>query len=92
MKEAILLGGVPTGEGQTKLPLYATETGTWAFMTTFLGAYHYLQFPAIQGEQIVVPMNLNINHSYTFKLYMPDNSLFNDTSYNLVAIQQTKTA
>jgi hypothetical protein len=63
------------------LPLVADATGTWAFMTTFNGAYHYTQFHQTSGQTIVIPAKLNEDYTYVFKLYKPDNSIFNDTCY-----------
>lgn len=68
------------------LPLMATETGTWAFMTTFNGAYQYVQFQAVENEPLVVPVKLNEHYTYTFKLYRPDTSVFNDSSYIISTI------
>lgn len=75
------LGLAPVcGEAMT-LPLVADATGTWAFMTTFNGAYQYTQFHQTSGQTIVVPTKLNEDYTYVFKLYKPDNSIFNDTCY-----------
>lgn len=75
------LGDVPVCSVGFVLPLVASETGTWAFMTTFNRVYQYIQFQATEGQNIVVPAKLNENYTYTFKLFQPDNSLFSDNSY-----------
>ncbi|MCB9047167.1 MAG: hypothetical protein H6550_13625 [Chitinophagales bacterium] len=75
------LGEIPVCSIAVILPVTATDTGTWAFMTTFNGAYQYIQFTATQGENIVVPAVLNEDYNYTFKLYKPDNTILNDTNY-----------
>lgn len=78
----ISLGKIPVCSEAVVLPLVATSTGTWAFMTTFNGAYQYIQFSATMGEQLVVPARLNEDYTYTFKLYQPDNTVMNDTYYS----------
>lgn len=75
------LGIVPVCNEAMSLPLIADATGTWAFMTTFNGAYHYTQFHLTSGQTIVIPARLNEDYTYVFKLYKPDNSIFNDTCY-----------
>lgn len=80
------LGDVPVCSEATALPLTATDTGTWAFMTSFNGAYQYVQFPATSGQNIVVPVALNEDYRYTFKLYKPDNSLLNEDGYRMRTI------
>lgn len=82
----ISLGEVPVCSEAVALPLVATATGTWAFMTTFNGAYQYIQFQAVSGDKLVVPAKLNEDYTYTFKLYMPDNSVFNGISYSAKTI------
>lgn len=82
----INLGEVPVCSEATLLPVVATVSGTWAFMTTFNGAYQYVQFSAGAGEKIVVPASLNENYTYTFKLYQPDNAVFNNTEYTAKTI------
>lgn len=82
----INLGDLPVCTEAVILPLMATETGTWAFMTTFNGAYQYVQFQAVENEPLVVPVKLNENYTYTFKLYRPDTSVFNDSSYSISTI------
>ena len=77
----IHLGEIPVCSEAAVLPVIATETGTWAFMTTFNGAYQYIQFPATEGQKIVVPAKLNEDYTYRFKLYQPDNSLLNTDGY-----------
>lgn len=79
----INLGELPVCSEAIGLPFNATATGTWAFMTTFNGAYQYVQFQAEEGEQIVVPAKLNEDYAYTFKLFQPDTTLYNDSSYTL---------
>lgn len=79
-------GEVPVCSEAVVLPLVATATGTWAFMTTFNGAYQYIQFQAVSGEKIVVPAKLNEDYTYIFKLYQPDNTVFNSTSYSVKTI------
>lgn len=75
------LGIAPVCNEAVTLPLVADATGTWAFMTTFNGAYYYTQFHQANGQTIVVPAKLNEDYTYVFKLYKPDNSIFNDTCY-----------
>lgn len=75
------IGQVPVAAEGVVLPLIADESGTWGFMTSFNGAYKYALFPVVAGQAIAVPVNLNEYYAYTFKLYKPDNSLFNDTCY-----------
>lgn len=78
---SINLGEVPVCSEATILPLTATDTGTWAFMTTFNGAYQYIQFTVTAGEKLVVPAKLNEDYTYTFKLYKPDGVLLNEDGY-----------
>ncbi|MBS1771528.1 MAG: hypothetical protein JST82_01620 [Bacteroidetes bacterium] len=80
------IGVIPVSEVAIALPLTADVTGTWAFMTTFNGAYQYVQFTAEAGHHIVVPALLNEDWMYNFKLFKPDTSLFNDTSYCMTTI------
>jgi hypothetical protein len=80
------LGIAPVCNEAVALPLIADATGTWAFMTTFNGAYHYSQFHATSGQTIVVPARLNEDYTYVFKLYKPDNSIFNETCYSIKTI------
>lgn len=75
------IGELPVCKEAVVLPIVATATGTWAFMTNFNGAYQYVQFQATQGENIIVPAKLNEDYTYTFKLYQPDNNIFNDANY-----------
>lgn len=82
----INLGEIPVCSEAVVLPLEATDTGTWAFMTTFNGAYQYIQFCATAGQKIVVPARLNEDYTYTFKLYKPDNGILNDASYSAKTI------
>lgn len=77
----INLGEIPVCREAVVLPVIATESGTWAFMTSFNGAYQYVQFTATSGQNIVVPAKLNEDYAYTFKLYKPDSSLLNDDGY-----------
>ncbi len=77
----INLGVVPATENAVILPLNATATGTWAWMSTFNGAYQYVQFLASAGLPIVVPVHLNEAYNYSFKLYKPDTTVLNDTAY-----------
>lgn len=83
------LGCVPICNEAMALPLLADTTGTWAFMTTFNGAYQYVQFTATSGQTIVVPAKLNEDYTYVFKLYKPDNSVFNDTCYAVKTMPYT---
>lgn len=85
-KSIINIGEVPACGEAVALPIEATATGTWAFMTTFNKAYQYIQFQATEGENIVVPAKLNEDYLYTFKLFQPDNSLLNDSSYCMTTI------
>jgi hypothetical protein len=80
------LGEVPIMEEGTPLPLTADISGTWGFMTSFNGLYKYSLFQATVGQNIVVPLPLNEHYTYTFKLYKPDNSWFNDTCYNMMTV------
>lgn len=82
----INLGELPVCSEAIVLPLIATESGTWAFMTTFNGAYQYVQFSAVENEPFVVPVKLNEHYTYTFKLYQPDTSVFNDSSYSVTTM------
>lgn len=82
----IFLGEIPVCSEAVILPLVASATGTWAFMTTFNGAYQYIQFQAVSGENIVVPAKLNEDYTYMFKLFQPDNSVFNSTVYTAKTI------
>lgn len=77
----INLGTIAVCSEATVLPIIAPHTGTWAFMTSFNGAYQYIQFTATEGEKLVVPAKLNEDYTYTFKLYKPDASLLNDDGY-----------
>ncbi|RYE25453.1 MAG: hypothetical protein EOP51_04000, partial [Sphingobacteriales bacterium] len=80
------LGEVPVTEDAVLLPLTADTTGTWAFMSSFNGAYQYVQFQSIAGQSIVVPAKLNENYTYTFRLYKPDASILNDTYYSMLTV------
>lgn len=80
-KNVINLGEIPVCSEAVALPIVADETGTWAFMTSFNGAYQYIQFQATENEKIVVPAKLNEDYSYSFKLYKPDSSLLNEDGY-----------
>lgn len=82
----IILGDIPACGEAVVLPLVATATGTWAFMTTFNGAYQYVQFQAVSGQHLVVPAKLNEDYTYNFKLYQPDNTIFNNTTYHAKTI------
>ena len=86
MTNNIHLGEIPVCSEATVLPIVANETGTWAFMTTFNGAYQYIQFTATEGQNIVVPTGLNEDYTYTFKLFTPDSSILNDTNYTAKTI------
>ena len=46
------LGEVPLCAEAVILPLIADTTGTWAFMSSFNGAYQYKQFQCTEGEPI----------------------------------------
>lgn len=83
MSNIISLGSAPVCKEAVVIPITAEETGTWAFMTTFNGAYQYVQFTAEVGKTIVVPVRLNEDYTYVFKLYKPDNSILNDTNYSI---------
>ncbi len=83
MSNTINLGSVPVCKEAVVIPITADVTGIWAFMTTFNGAYQYVQFNVEVGKTIVVPVRLNEDYTYTFKLYKPDNSILNDTSYSI---------
>lgn len=77
----INLGEVAVCNEAVVLPLAADVTGLWAFVSNFNSAYQYKQFQAVSGQPFAVPVCLNENYTYTIKLYKPDNSLFNETSY-----------
>lgn len=77
------LGLVPVCKEAAIIPLVADVAGTWAFMTSFNGAYQYVQFQVEEGATIVVPVRLNEDYTYVFKLYKPDNSILNDGSYTI---------
>lgn len=80
------LGEVPLCAEAVILPLIADTTGTWAFMSSFNGAYQYKQFQCTEGEPIIVPVSLNENYNYTFRLYKPNNSILNNTYYAMHTI------
>ncbi len=80
------LGEVPIAEEGTPLPLVADVSGTWGFMTSFNGLYKYSLFQATSGQNIVVPLPLNENYTYVFKLYKPDNSWFNETCFTMTTV------
>lgn len=80
------LGEVPVCAEAAVLPLIADTTGTWAFMSSFNGAYQYAQFQCSAGQSIVVPVGLNEHFTYTFRLYKPDNTIFNDTYYAMLTV------
>ena len=78
---AIHLGEVPVCSEAVALPIVATETGTWAFLTSFNNAYQYVQFSATAGQQLVVPARLNEDYTYHIRLYTPGNALLHDGGY-----------
>jgi hypothetical protein len=80
------LGEVPVCSDAAVLPLTADTTGTWAFMSSFNGAYQYTQFQCTAGQPIVVHIGLNEHYSYTFRLYKPNNTIFNDSYYAMLTI------
>jgi hypothetical protein len=80
------LGEVPVCSDAAILPLTADTTGTWAFMSSFNGTYQYTQFQCTAGQAIVVPIGLNEHYSYTFRLYKPNNTIFNDAYYAMLTI------
>lgn len=82
----ISLGDIPVCSEAVVLPLVATATGTWAFMTTFNGAYQYVQFQAVGGQHLVVPAKLNEDYTYNFKLYQPNNTILNNATYSAKTI------
>lgn len=86
MNTIINLGEVPMAEEGISLPLTADSTGAWEFITNFNGAYQYVQFNATAGDTLIVPAKLNEYYTYTFKLYKPDTSLFNNASYQVQTI------
>lgn len=81
MNNCINLGELPVSEEALVLPFTATVTGTWAFVSSFNGAYQYVQFQATAGQALTVPVHLNESYTYSIKLFKPDNTLFNDTAY-----------
>lgn len=84
--DVISLCNVPVCGEAVVLPLLADVTGTWAFMTAFNGAYVYKQFTATANQNIVVPVALNENYTYQFRLYKPDTSVFNNTAYSITTM------
>ncbi len=86
MTNTINLGEVPMAEEGIALPLTADSTGAWEFITNFNGAYQYVQFNATAGDKIVVPAKLNEYYTYSFKLYKPDTSLYNNAVYQVHTI------
>ena len=82
----INIGEIPVCKEAVALPIVATATGTWAFMTKFNGAYQYIQFQATVGQNIIVPAKLNEDYTYTFKLYQPDNNILHDSKYSMTTI------
>lgn len=86
MINTINLGEIPMADEGIALPLVADTTGAWEFITNFNGAYQYVQFNANAGNKLIVPAKLNEYYTYSFKLYKPDTSLFNDTTYHLHTI------
>ncbi len=86
MSNTINLGEIPMAEEGIALPLLADATGAWEFITNFNGAYQYVQFNADAGNRIIIPAKLNEYYTYSFKLYKPDTSLFNDTTYQVHTI------
>lgn len=86
MSNTINLGELPMAEEGIALPLVADTTGAWEFITNFNGSYQYVQFNANAGNKIIVPAKLNEYYTYSFKLYKPDTSLFNDAAYQVHTI------
>lgn len=86
MSNTINLGEIPMAEEGIALPLIADSTGAWEFITNFNGAYQYVQFNATAGDKIVVPVKLNEYYTYSFKLYKPDTSLYNNAAYQVRTI------
>jgi hypothetical protein len=80
------LGEVPVCDEALILPLLADVGGTWAFLTTFNGAYQYVQFEATASQSLVIPARLNENYTYVFRLYRPNGAILNDTYYCLKTI------
>lgn len=78
---AIHLGEIPVCSEAVALPIVATETGTWAFLTSFNNAYQYVQFSATAGQQLVVPARLNEDYTYHIRLYTPGNTMLHDGGY-----------
>lgn len=77
---------MPMAEEGIALPLVADTTGAWEFIANFNGAYQYVQFNANAGNKLIVPAKLNEYYTYSFKLYKPDASLFNDATYQVHTI------
>jgi hypothetical protein len=80
------LGEVPVCDEALILPLQADTSGTWAFLTTFNGAYQYIQFEGTLNQNLVVPARLNENYTYVFRMYKPNGQILNDTYYCLKTI------
>lgn len=86
MNTTINLGELPMAEEGIALPLTADSTGAWEFITNFNGAYQYVQFNAIAGDNLIVPVKLNEYYTYSFKLYKPNASLLNNAAYQVHTI------
>jgi hypothetical protein len=82
----INLGEIPACDEAVILPLTANVTGGWTFISNFNGAYKYKQFQAVATQVIAVPVRLNEDYTYNFKLYKPDGSILNDTFYTIKTI------
>lgn len=65
------------------LPVKSTHTGTWAFMSSFNGAYKYCKYEAKEGELMRIPVALQHNYVYSFRLYKPDAQIFEDTYFSM---------
>lgn len=66
------------------LPLQATETGTWKMVFEFNGQPIRTDIAVSTGQNIVIPANvLNENYTHVVRFYKTDQSIFNDTCYQL---------
>lgn len=83
------LGEVVAYKDYIILPIKATHTGTWAFMSSFNGAYQYCQYEAKEGELMRIQVALQHNYAYTFRLYKPDAQIFEDKYFSMITVPPT---
>ena len=66
------------------LPIQATETGTWRMVYDFNGTVIRTDISVTNGNNIVIPASvLNENYTHVVRFYKTDQSIFNDTCYQL---------